>query len=470
MWLVSVRELRDQFRDWRVLAPMVVLTLGFPFLMNIFANQTVDFLNQFNANLIVERFVPFSIMIIGFFPITVSLVVALESFVGEKERGTIEPLLSAPLDDWQLYFAKLLVGAVTPLIASYLATALYLVMIYREGIALPSAALIFQLLLLTTAHAVLMVSAAIVISVQSTSVKAANLLASFIIIPVAILMQGEAVMLFWGNEDVIWMAIAGVTIISLLLIRVGLAHFQREFLLGREIDVLNLRWMWGTFWSNFMGGAQSLFGWYRGVFAPAFRRTLPAVFLAVLIAGVSVWMGYNWVQENVAEILAKTPAEELVKIEQNFQDLPNPASLHEKINAPFLFFNNTRAVVLMMLAGLFSFSVLGILFYMLNIGVIGGLYAMLTLLGMNATDIYLAGVLPHGILEIPALIFGSAAILYVGAGIVTPRAGKSMGEVVIELLADWTKIFMGLVLPLLALAALIEAYVTPWILVSVLGV
>jgi uncharacterized membrane protein SpoIIM required for sporulation/ABC-type transport system involved in multi-copper enzyme maturation permease subunit len=469
MWLVSVRELRDQFRDWRVLAPMMVLTLGFPFLMKIFANQTVGFLNRFGADLIIERFVPFSIMIIGFFPITVSLVVALESFVGEKERGTIEPLLSAPFDDWQLYFAKLLVGAITPLIASYLATALYLVMIYREGIALPSAALIFQLLLLTTAHAVLMVSAAIVISVQSTSVKAANLLASFIIIPVAILMQGEAVMLFWGNEDVIWMAIAGVTIISLLLIRVGLAHFQREFLLGREIDVLNLKWMWGTFWSNFKGGAQSLSGWYRGTFAPAFRRTLPAVFLAVLIAGVSVWMGYNWVQENVAEILAKTPSEELVKIEQNFQDLPNPASLHEKINAPFLFFNNTRAVVLMMLAGLFSFSVLGILFYMLNIGVIGGLFAMLTLLGMNATDIYLAGVLPHGILEIPALIFGSAAILYVGAGIVTPRTGKSMGEVVIELLADWAKIFMGLVLPLLALAALIEAYVTPWILVSILG-
>ncbi|MDP1547257.1 MAG: stage II sporulation protein M [Anaerolineales bacterium] len=469
MWLVSMRELRDQFRDWRVLAPMVVLTLGFPFLMNVFANQTVDFLNQFGASLIVERFVPFSVMIIGFFPITVSLVVALESFVGEKERGTIEPLLNAPFDDWQLYFAKLLVGAITPLIASYLATGLYLVMIHREGIALPAPVLLFQLLLLTTAHAVLMVSAAIVISAQSTSVKAANLLASFIVIPVAILMQGEAVMLFWGNEDVIWMAIAGVTIISLLLIRVGIAHFQREFLLGREIDVLNLKWMWDTFWSNFRGGAQSVGAWYRKVFAPAFRRTLPAVFLVVLVTGVSVWMGYDWVQTNVSDVLANAPAEEVERLKENFRELPDLAVLRGQINAPFLFFNNTRAVALMLLAGLFSFSVLGILIYMVNIALIGGLYAMLALLGMPAAEIYLAGVLPHGILEIPALLFGGAAVLYVGAGIVTPQVGKSMGEVVIELLADWAKIFIGLILPLLAAAALIETYVTPGILVWALG-
>src|SRR5690606_20362468 len=96
VWLVARREIRDQFRDWRVLMPMAILTLAFPFLMNEFARQAVDFLNQFDANLILDRLVPFSIMIIGFFPITVSLVVALESFVGEKERGTIEPLLSAP--------------------------------------------------------------------------------------------------------------------------------------------------------------------------------------------------------------------------------------------------------------------------------------------------------------------------------------------------------------------------------------
>ncbi|MBK7449280.1 MAG: ABC transporter permease subunit [Anaerolineales bacterium] len=89
--------------------------------------------------------------------------VALESFVGEKERGTIEPLLTAPFDDWQLYFGKLLVGIITPLVASYSSIGIYLLLILRRGLSMPGASELLQLLLLTTAHAILMVSASIFI-------------------------------------------------------------------------------------------------------------------------------------------------------------------------------------------------------------------------------------------------------------------------------------------------------------------
>jgi uncharacterized membrane protein SpoIIM required for sporulation len=469
VWLVAGRELKDQFRDWRVLAPMIILILCFPFLMNEFAKQTVEFLNQYQANLILDRFVPFSIMIIGFFPITISLVVALESFVGEKERGTIEPILSAPLDNWQLYFGKLLVGVATPLVASYLSIALYLFLVLDQDLNMPSFMVMVQLLLLTTAHATLMVSAAIVISVQSTSVKAANLLASFIVIPVAILMQGEAVLLFWGNEQVLWLAIVGVMIISLLLIRVGIAHFQREYLLGREIDVINLRWIWQTFWRNFTGGSKSFRQWYTGVLPLAMRRVAPAVLAVGLIAFLSLWMGYDWIMVNVSDMVRMASPERLQKIESSISQLPDLTNLQGSISAPFLFMNNTRAVAFIFLAGLFSFGVLGILLYMLNIGVVGGVYALIELLGMNPTPIFLAGVLPHGIFEIPALMIGSAIVLYMGAVIVTPQTGKSMGEVMIELFADWVKIFLGVVVPLLAIAAIIEAYITPGLLIGVMA-
>jgi uncharacterized membrane protein SpoIIM required for sporulation/ABC-type transport system involved in multi-copper enzyme maturation permease subunit len=469
IWLVAGRELRDQMRDWRVLAPMSILVLCFPFLMNEFAKQTVDFLNQFEAGLILDRLVPFSIMIIGFFPITVSLVVALESFVGEKERGTIEPLLSAPLDDWQLYFGKLLVGVITPLIASYISIGIYLLLISRQGLDFPSPSVMVQLFLLTTAHAVLMVSAAIVISVQSTSVKAANLLASFIVIPVAVLMQGEAVVLFWGNERVLWLAVAGVIIIALLLIRVGIAHFQREYLLGREIDTINVRWIWRTFWADFFGGAPSLLFWYRNVLGAALRRILPALFFAVLIAGVSLWMGYDWIMKNVSETIALASPEDLERLEVNVRSLPELANLSERISATFLFLNNTRALVLIFLVGMVSFSVLGVLFYMINIGLLGGVFALFELLGLSPWTLFLAGVVPHGIFELPALMIGSAAVLYIGVTLVTPQTGKSMGEVLISLFADWTKIFVGLVVPLLAIAAVVEAYITPAILLGALG-
>lgn len=468
VWLVAGRELKDQFRDWRVLTPMIILVFCFPILANELGKQIVDFLNQYDANLILERLVPFMILIIGFFPITISLVVALEAFVGEKERGTIEPMLSAPLDDWQLYFGKLLVGVITPLVASFLSIAFYLAMIVRQDLVMPSPAVMVQLMLLTTAHATLMVSAAIVISIQSTSVKAANLLASFIVVPVAVLMQGEAVMLFWGNEQVLWLAIAGVMIISVLLIRVGIAHFQREYLLGREIDAINLRWILLTFSKNFLGGAHSVRAWYGVVLGQAMKRIAPAILFMILIAGVSLWMGYDWIMDNVPQVIASASPENLAKLENSAREMPDLANLREHINAPFLFLNNTRAIATIFVAGLVSFSVLGIMLYMVNIGLMGGLFAVFQLLGRDPWPLFQYGVFPHGIFEIPALIIGSAAVLYMGVAIVTPQVGKSMGEVILELLADWTKIFLGLVVPLLAVAALIEAYITPGLLLSIM--
>ncbi|GAB4538179.1 MAG: hypothetical protein Fur002_01220 [Anaerolineales bacterium] len=469
IWLIAGRELRDQFRDWRVLFPMLVLTFGFPFLMNEFAKETVNFLNRYNANLILERLVPFSIMIIGFFPLTVSLVVALESFVGEKERGTIEPLLSAPLDDWQLYAGKLLVGVLTPLFASYTSIGFYIMLILRqENLPFPSGVVMAQLLALTAAHAFLMVSAAIVISVQATSVKAANLLASFVVIPAAILMQGEAVMFFWGNERVLWLAVAGVSIISALLIRLGIAHFEREYLLGREIDTLNVKWMWATFWRNFLGGAKSLGQWYRVSVFASLRRMKPSLLVMFALALFSVWASYAWVIDNFSDLVQNAPVERLGKMEEKIREFPALANLSNKITAPFLFMNNARATLSIFVFGSFSFSVMGVALYMLNVGLIGGLYALLQLLGINPLPIFVAGVLPHGIFEIPALVLGSAATLYFGVALVAPQTGKSMGEVILELLADWAKIFIGFVIPLLAVAALIEAYVTPALLMKVI--
>jgi uncharacterized membrane protein SpoIIM required for sporulation len=298
------------------------------------------------------------------------------------------------------------------LIASYISIGLYLVMIINQGLKIPEPSVMVQLFLLTSAHAVLMVSAAIVISVQSTSVKAANLLASFVVIPVAILMQGEAVMLFWGNDTVLWFAIAGVLIISLLLIRVGIAHFEREYLLGREIDTFNFKWMVRAFWSNFTGGADSLRDWYGRVLGASFRRALPAMGLMVLVAAVSMYLSYDWIMTNASETLSKTSPENLAKLEQNLEELPNLSSISDQLNAPFLFFNNTRAMAVIFLAGLVSFSVLGVLLYMVNISLIGGVYGLLELLGVSPFPIFLAGVLPHGIFELPALLIGSAVVLY----------------------------------------------------------
>ena len=279
VWIVTRREMRDQLRDWRIVVPIVVLTLFFPFLMNFTARQVLGFVEQYGANLLAERFIPFLLMIVGFFPITVSLVIALESFAGETERHSIEPLLSSPLTDLQLYLGKLLASLVPPVLASYLGVLVYMIGIYRTTTWRPEPDFLVLVLILTFVQALVMVSGAVVVSTQTTSVRAANLLASFIVVPMALLIQGEAVVMLWADYDVLWWAVLGQAVLAGLLVRMGVTHFNREELLGREIDALNLRWAWRVFRSGFVGEAKSLRQWYAreipahpAPLAPADRR------------------------------------------------------------------------------------------------------------------------------------------------------------------------------------------------------
>ena len=195
-FVITRREVKDQFRDWRIIFPIVILTLFFPGLMNFTARAAVRFVSNYGAPLVAERLIPFLLMIVGFFPISVSLVIALESFVGEKERHSIEPLLSSPLSDAQLYLGKLMAAIVTPLLASYLGICVYLIGVYRQVGWEPEPILITQILLLTTVQTLMIVSAAVIISAQTTSIQTANLLASFVIIPMAILIQEKSIVIF----------------------------------------------------------------------------------------------------------------------------------------------------------------------------------------------------------------------------------------------------------------------------------
>ncbi|MCL4825612.1 MAG: stage II sporulation protein M, partial [Anaerolineales bacterium] len=352
--------------------------------------------------------------------------------MGEKERGTIEPLLSSPLADWQLYLGKLLVGIISPLVSSMVSIGIYLLIVSRLDIAMPSPLVFAQLIMLTVSHAVLMVSASIVISIQSTSVKAANLMASFVIIPVAILMQGETTLLFWGNNQTLWLAVVAALIVSGLIVRLGLAHFQREYLLGREIDVLNLRWMARTFWGYFKGGAQSASDWYRSLFKVSLRKLRKPILAMVLLAVAGVAVSYFWADRNLQDYVQSADAERLTAIQERILKLGNLDDVGSQFSAPALFLHNLQAMLFISLLGLTSFGVLGVILYLINIGVVGVLVGLFKVMGYNPLPLVALGILPHGVFEIPALILACAATLHIGLVLVTPQAGRTIGEILLE--------------------------------------
>jgi len=461
IWMVARREFLDQFRDWRIVVPMLLLISLFPFIADDTTRQAVTFMNRFGGELILDSLIPFVVLVIGFFPLSFTLVVALESFVGEKERGTIEPLLSSPLEDRHMYLGKLLVGVTTPLVFSYTSIVIYLILVSRRSVEFPSAYMLTLIFLLTFAHAVLMVSSAIVISVQATTIRAANLLASFVVVPVAFLMQGETVLIFWGNEDVLWYAIAGVTLLAGMIVRLGLSHFRREYLLGREIDNLNIKMIGRKFRNRFVGDARSISEWYRRelpITLRQLRQPLLIVTVLALLAGIA---SYVWVVVNVPIYIDITPDRvdefrELVAGNLTSLDL-----LSEQLPAPVLFFYNARATVTFLLLGLVSFGTLGLTLFLVNIGLVGGVLGAASLVGFSPWLTFAAGILPHGIFELSAVFLATAAMLKVGAQLVTPQPDKGLGEVLLVSLADWFRVFIGIVVPFLAVAAVIEVYLTP---------
>ncbi len=461
IWMVARREFQDQFRDWRIVVPMVLLITLFPFIADDTTRQAITFMNRYGGDLILDNLIPFVVLVIGFFPLSFTLVVALESFVGEKERGTIEPLLSSPLEDSHMYLGKLLVGITTPLVFSYVSIGIYLALVARRDVAFPSAYMLALIFLLNFGHAVMMVSSAIVISVQATTIRSANLLASFVVVPVAFLLQGETVLIFWGNEDILWYAVVAVTLLAGLIVRLGLSHFRREYMLGREIDTLNFKMIGRRFREQFVGNATSVWDWYFTELPITLKQLRRPLFLVLILAITTLVASYYWVVVNVPAYVDLEP-ERIAKVRTFVaENLNNLDLISEQLPAPILFFHNARATVALFLLGLISFGTLGLTAFLANIGLVGGVLGAASLVGFSPWLTFAAGILPHGIFELSALFLATAAMLKVGAQLVTPQPDKSLGEVLLVSIADWLRVFVGIVLPFLAVAALIEIYITP---------
>jgi uncharacterized membrane protein SpoIIM required for sporulation len=98
---------------------------------------------------------------------------------------------------------------------------------------------------------------------------------------------------------------------------------------------------------------------------------------------------------------------------------------------------------------------------MLPLMIVGYFMANMATVGIHPATFFTILVLPHGILEIPAIALAGAAILRLGATFAAPTHGQAIGEAWLRALAAWTRVMVGLVIPLLLGAAILEVLLTP---------
>lgn len=483
--IITRREVRDSFRDWRIIAPIIILTFFFPFLAQDVAGRFSNFLADFGAELIGDRMIPFLLMIVGFFPISISLVIALETFVGEKERRSLEPLLSTPLTNTELYIGKTLSAMIPPLIASFGGMTVYLLTLLGGELQWrPEPMLIVQIFLLTIVQALVMVTGAVVVSSQTTSTRAANLLASFIIIPMTLIINGESFIMFIAPDanspsgiGALWSIIVGMFIVVALLLRIGNSIFNREELLGRTIDALNLRNIFRSVWKWIIAiddegtPARNIFHWYRaGTLYSVKKLKTPIiisvlVFFAAFIAGYVVGLQPGWqlpLTSDTTNIEAYNTTEDL------FDNFFSTTGNQRASFLRFVIWQNARVLLAATILGMFSFGVAPLIITPIVYAILGYVLSQFILAGFDLT-IFVAALLPHGIIEIPVILLATAIAFRLGAVMTKPPSGETVGFAWTVAVGDTIKLWVTLVVPGLLLAALLEVFLTPVVVAAVVG-
>lgn len=482
------REATDTLSDWRILIPIGLLTFLVPIgalFGSIYAFSNVDTPDG------VVNLMPFIVLLVGFLPASFSLIVALEVFVGERERGSLESLFSMPISDDQLYRGKLLAAIVPPIGASLIA-----MLLFGVGLSVfaPTALLerinlsIFsQMVLLSIAQALAMVSAAVVISSHTNTVRLANLLASFILVPVAIMVQLEAVLIIGERFDVLNAIMAVMLILTIVLTRTGIGSFKRESILSREHLALNVGQInraFNAFFSEIrpagtnpdkhlpmfhvqtaQGSQRNLGAWlkrfYRQELAVVWRETRLALLVVLICCVAAIVFGNQFTpvsqrEQSLANIMTRLDLKQGILWSPSF-------GVTVVRNSFSIFFAGLFSAISLGFFGLMTpvINLMSISFRASTLAATGGLAT-----GLNYVVAY---ELPHGLLEIPLSIMAAALALRLGASLAFVPPTYSAGRHLLWAWAMYLKVFCLVIVPGLVLAGLIEVLVTPAVYQMVYG-
>lgn len=474
--IVTRRELRDTLRDWRIVSPIVTLVIVIPFLLaGILQATSANLIKELGRATFYDKLMPFTTLAIGFLPMSFCLVIALETFVGEKERNSLEALLSAPLTDFELFMGKYLAAITPTILASTSASLMFSLLITLFGQPFPAPPeLLLVFLGLNIVQGLVMVAGSVLVSTHTTSVRAANIMASFIILPMSIAVQLEAVLLLNNQRLILFFLLIALTVMLALLLRSGVQIFNREEIVAREGDNLSLKGIFRGFGYYFKrtptealahqktGARWTPWRLYRYDIPQIIGLSKGAALMITLCILGAIGLGYwisNW-QE----------ADQLMKqvgfVGQNrgdaIQICQNGVLASNGITWQSLFINNTRSVMLGGAAAVLTLGVGGIGMLMLSIGPLGFIANILLKIQVNPLPFLVGFILPHGIFELPAAVLGIAVAMRVSTSVISPPEGLSIGQSLQFAIVNYLKI-LALIVPLLLIAAILEANVTPTI-------
>jgi ABC-2 type transport system permease protein len=172
-------------------------------------------------------------------PLMLSTIIGAESFVGEKERKTLEALLYTPASDAELFMGKLLASCLPAVGLAWIGFLIYAITVnlaalpVMGGIWFPLPNWWPLMLWLTPAIATLGMAISVLISVKANTFMEAYQLSGSLVVLVVALIAGQIAGVLVLNVGVTLLLGAGLWIIDAVLIRYSVRIFSRTSLISR---------------------------------------------------------------------------------------------------------------------------------------------------------------------------------------------------------------------------------------------
>ncbi|MFZ5858605.1 MAG: ABC transporter permease subunit [Chloroflexota bacterium] len=172
-------------------------------------------------------------------PLMFSTVVGSDSFVGERERKTMEALLYAPTSDMELFLGKTLASVIPAILLSWMSYLAYIIVVNIASYPLfgriwfPLATWWPLMFWLTPALAVLGISATVLISSRvKTFMEAYQMSASLVVLVLGLVIGQVTGVLFLGVGTVLLIGLF-VWLVDVLLIYLSVSRFNRSALIAK---------------------------------------------------------------------------------------------------------------------------------------------------------------------------------------------------------------------------------------------
>ena len=190
--------------------------------------------DQMNLGLVLNKIMPAFFLMI---PVMASSVMAASSFVGEKEKHTLETLLYSPLSLKQLFQSKILAGFSVGMMVSYISFAAMMLVLELEmffltgNMLMPDISWLIILLLIAPAISLVAIAVTVRGSAKAQTIEEAQQRAVFLIFPILALVIGQFTGVILVNPGLLLGLGIILAVIDVLLMKGAARKFTYEKLL-----------------------------------------------------------------------------------------------------------------------------------------------------------------------------------------------------------------------------------------------